>query len=128
MKEIAALMLCKIGGKSGSADDIKAVIEAAGESHPVVTQYRGDGLDGVGPAVVHALDEQDGDVLVFLPGAAEIRAAERDLSWGLARAGRFNEALAAAAEIATPREQVHAYSRIALLTLNSGAAAPSRYL
>mmetsp|Transcript_5282 Transcript_5282/g.9905 ORF Transcript_5282/g.9905 Transcript_5282/m.9905 type:complete len:113 (+) Transcript_5282:201-539(+) len=30
MSEIAALLLCKVGGKGGSADDIKAVLEAAG--------------------------------------------------------------------------------------------------
>mmetsp|Transcript_10975 Transcript_10975/g.12405 ORF Transcript_10975/g.12405 Transcript_10975/m.12405 type:complete len:118 (-) Transcript_10975:406-759(-) len=30
MIEIAALLLCKLGGKDGSAADIKAVIEAAG--------------------------------------------------------------------------------------------------
>ena len=30
MSEAAALMLCIIGGKSGSAADIKAVLEAAG--------------------------------------------------------------------------------------------------
>lgn len=30
MSEIAALLLCKLGGKAGSADDIKAVLEAAG--------------------------------------------------------------------------------------------------
>lgn len=30
MIEAAALFLCKLGGKSGSADEIKAVIEAAG--------------------------------------------------------------------------------------------------
>jgi large subunit ribosomal protein LP2 len=30
MLEVAALLLCKIGGKAGSAEDIKAVIEAAG--------------------------------------------------------------------------------------------------
>ena len=30
MQEIAALMLCKLGGKGGSADEIKAVLEAAG--------------------------------------------------------------------------------------------------
>jgi ribosomal protein L12E/L44/L45/RPP1/RPP2 len=30
MIEVAALMLCKIGGQSGSADEIKAVLEAAG--------------------------------------------------------------------------------------------------
>jgi large subunit ribosomal protein LP2 len=30
MLEIAALVLCKLGGKSGSAEDIKAVFAAAG--------------------------------------------------------------------------------------------------
>ena len=30
MIEVAALLLCKLGGKDGSADDIKAVLEAAG--------------------------------------------------------------------------------------------------
>ena len=30
MLEITALMLCKLGGKAGSEDDIKAVMEAAG--------------------------------------------------------------------------------------------------
>ena len=30
MQEVAALLLCKLGGKAGSADDIKAVITAAG--------------------------------------------------------------------------------------------------
>ena len=30
MSEVAALMLCVLGGKSGSADDIKAVLTASG--------------------------------------------------------------------------------------------------
>lgn len=30
MLEAAAYLLCKVGGKGGSADDIKAVLEAAG--------------------------------------------------------------------------------------------------
>jgi len=30
MQEVAALLLCKLGGKSGSADEISAVITAAG--------------------------------------------------------------------------------------------------
>ena len=30
MSEAAALLLCVLGGKGGSADDIKAIIEAAG--------------------------------------------------------------------------------------------------
>uniref|UniRef100_A0A6S8YTR9 60S acidic ribosomal protein P2 n=1 Tax=Ditylum brightwellii TaxID=49249 RepID=A0A6S8YTR9_9STRA len=47
MLEIAALMLCKIGGKDGSADEIKAVIEAAGGSadEDALTKLLGD-VDG----------------------------------------------------------------------------------
>jgi large subunit ribosomal protein LP2 len=30
MQEIAALLLCKVAGKAGSAEEIKAVLEAAG--------------------------------------------------------------------------------------------------
>ena len=54
--------------------------------------------------------------------------AQRDLAWGLARADRYPEALRLARQIATVREQVHALSRVALLSLKPGAAAPSRYL
>ena len=45
MIEIAALVLCKLGGKSGSADDIKAVLTAAGiEAHDddAITKLTGD--------------------------------------------------------------------------------------
>ena len=44
MREIAALMLCKIGGKEGSADDIKAVLEAAGAevNEEQLTKLMGD--------------------------------------------------------------------------------------
>ena len=47
MSEIAALLLCKIGGKAGSADDIKAVIEAAGGevNEDALTKLTGD-MDG----------------------------------------------------------------------------------
>lgn len=47
MIEIAALLLCKIGGKAGSADDIKAVIEAAGgeANEDAITKLTGD-MDG----------------------------------------------------------------------------------
>ena len=34
MQELAALLLCKLGGQSGSADEIKAVITAAGGTEP----------------------------------------------------------------------------------------------
>lgn len=44
MSEIAALLLCKIGGKAGSADDIKAVLEAAGAEvdDDALTKLTGD--------------------------------------------------------------------------------------
>lgn len=44
MSEIAALLLCKIGGKAGSADDIKAVLEAAGAevNDDALTKLTGD--------------------------------------------------------------------------------------
>ena len=47
MIEIAALLLCKLGGKDGSADDIKAVIEAAGGTvnEDALTKLTGD-MDG----------------------------------------------------------------------------------
>jgi large subunit ribosomal protein LP2 len=47
MLEIAALLLCRLGGKAGSADDIKAVIEAAGAeaNDDAITKLTGD-MDG----------------------------------------------------------------------------------
>ena len=47
MIEIAALLLCKLGGKDGSADDIKAVLEAAGveANDDAISKLTGD-LDG----------------------------------------------------------------------------------
>ena len=44
MLEIAALLLCKIGGKDGSADDIKAVLETAGAevNEDALTKLSGD--------------------------------------------------------------------------------------
>lgn len=57
-------------------------ITSAGRSFPVALHY----LDrpaperfeaGVAAAIRHALDEEDGSLLVFLPGAAEIRRVER---------------------------------------------------
>ncbi|UVS77351.1 ATP-dependent helicase HrpB [Actinokineospora sp. UTMC 2448] len=54
------------------------VIQVPGVAHPVSVAYvppvRGERLDGVvARAVRRALSEGDGDVLVFLPGAKEIR-------------------------------------------------------
>eukprot|EP00934_Nitzschia_sp_Nitz4_P008064 Nitzschia sp. Nitz4//scaffold5_size260463//164790//165229//NITZ4_000995-RA/size260463-processed-gene-0.84-mRNA-1//1//CDS//3329555379//8054//frame0 len=47
MYEVAALLLCKLGGKSGSADEIKAVLEAAGREadEDAISKLTGD-LDG----------------------------------------------------------------------------------
>ena len=47
MQEIAALLLCKLGGKDGSAADIKAVLEAAGREadDDALTKLTGD-MDG----------------------------------------------------------------------------------
>lgn len=47
MYEVAALLLCKLGGKGGSADDIKAVLEAAGQeaNDDAITKLVGD-VDG----------------------------------------------------------------------------------
>jgi large subunit ribosomal protein LP2 len=47
MIEVAALLLCKVGGKAGSADDIKAVLEAAGATvdEDALTKLCGD-MDG----------------------------------------------------------------------------------
>ena len=47
MQEVAALLLCKVGGKAGSADEIKAVLEAAGVevNEDQVTKLVGD-MDG----------------------------------------------------------------------------------
>eukprot|EP00540_Astrosyne_radiata_P023866 CAMPEP_0116869324 /NCGR_PEP_ID=MMETSP0418-20121206/27699_1 /TAXON_ID=1158023 /ORGANISM="Astrosyne radiata, Strain 13vi08-1A" /LENGTH=54 /DNA_ID=CAMNT_0004505413 /DNA_START=112 /DNA_END=273 /DNA_ORIENTATION=+ len=53
MLEIAAYMLCKIGGMDGSADDIKGVLEAAGATpnEDEITKLLGD----VGEKDVNAL-------------------------------------------------------------------------
>lgn len=47
MSEIAALVLCKLSGKAGSADDIKAVLEAAGveANDDAITKLTAD-MDG----------------------------------------------------------------------------------
>lgn len=66
------------------------VIVCEGREHPVTTCYRppvsaGVPLDEAVAAVVQeALREQNGDLLVFLPGMAEIRSVERRLQAQLA--------------------------------------------
>jgi len=59
------------------------VLESEGRMYPVETRYRDTPVDGwIEPptvaTVLQALDEEPGDILVFLPGAGEIRrTAER---------------------------------------------------
>lgn len=63
------------------------VVESAGQSHPVETKYLGRTRERAGEqvaaAIRRALREEDGSVLAFLPGAAEIRRAEEALRSGL---------------------------------------------
>ncbi len=60
------------------------VVGSEGRRFPVETHYRKTPVDGwiepvVARTVVHVLGETDGDVLVFLPGAAEIRRTDERL-------------------------------------------------
>lgn len=55
-------------------------IEAEGVPYPVTTEYVGGGLDNLLPTIRRAARESSGDVLVFLPGAREIRAAAAALA------------------------------------------------
>jgi ATP-dependent helicase HrpB len=61
------------------------VVTAAGRQHPVRIEHREAPARGQAPAVtadvvVEVLGCRDGDVLVFLPGAAEIRRTARELA------------------------------------------------
>ena len=59
------------------------VVSSQGRAHPVKTRYRREAVRGwieppTAATVLRALEEEEGDVLVFLPGAGEIRrTAER---------------------------------------------------
>jgi ATP-dependent helicase HrpB len=59
------------------------VVAAEGRAHPVETRWLGRPParleDAVARAVLKALAEEPGDILVFLPGAAEIRRVEASL-------------------------------------------------
>ncbi|MBW3554599.1 MAG: ATP-dependent helicase HrpB, partial [Gemmatimonadetes bacterium] len=63
--------------------DDAPVVESLGRTYPVETRWRKSPIEPgewiephVARAVLHALERDDGDVLVFLPGAAEIRRTE----------------------------------------------------
>jgi ATP-dependent helicase HrpB len=65
----------------GNAD----IIESAGQSYPVTTQYAKFTSEKsievrIVDILLRALDEQEGDVLIFLPGRREIRRVE-NLLW-----------------------------------------------
>ncbi len=67
------------GADAGGAQ----IIRAEGRTFPVETRYlgkgdggRGDVAGAVARAVARAIAEEEGDVLVFLPGVAEIRRVE----------------------------------------------------
>jgi len=60
------------------------VVSSSGRTYPVETRFRSRPVNGrIESAVIRtvrrALEEEDGDVLVFLPGAGEIRRTERGL-------------------------------------------------
>ncbi len=97
---VAALLAGGAPGGGGGAADGPAdgpvpgpapVIESQGRLHPVETRWRERPVEGwvepaVAATVLRALDEEEGDVLVFLPGAGEIRrTAERLEEAGLPR-------------------------------------------
>jgi ATP-dependent helicase HrpB len=61
------------------------VIDVPGRPHPLAIEHR-PGLP-LGDAVADLLERQAGDVLCFLPGAAEIRRAREETGAALARRG-----------------------------------------
>ncbi len=88
----ATLAAAEVAGFLGGAP----LLKAEGETFPVDTIYLGEGppgfsLEHVYRAVLRALDETSGDLLVFLPGAGEIRRLEKRLAERLAAAGAAAE-------------------------------------
>ncbi|HYD53087.1 MAG TPA: ATP-dependent helicase HrpB [Gemmatimonadaceae bacterium] len=76
--------------RAASSERLVPVITSAGRAFPVETRWRGPRPERVEPAVVgavmHALAHESGDLLVFLPGTAEIRRTEEALRERLADA------------------------------------------
>ncbi len=59
-----------------------AIVTSEGRQYPVETRYRAFAVEGpiekcVAETVLRALEEEEGDILVFLPGQREIRRVER---------------------------------------------------
>lgn len=76
------------GARVASLLDGAAVIESAGRTYPVQTIHLGRDPSAqlevqTARAVRRALAETDGDVLVFVPGAAEIRRVQEALAGGV---------------------------------------------
>ena len=76
----------------GSEDGPAPVVESRGRMYPVETRFRDRPVEGwieppVVDTVLRALDEEPGDVLVFLPGAGEIRRTAEGLEEARVPAG-----------------------------------------
>ena len=73
------------GGPVAALLDRAVIITAQGKAYPVEERYCGDNTDKYATALIanvvqKALRETSGDILVFLPGAGEIRAAREALA------------------------------------------------
>lgn len=64
----------------------------------------------------------------FLSATSLRAAGQRDLAWGLVRSGRLGDGVTLANTIASPREKVHAFSRIVRLINDPSMNALPRYL
>jgi ATP-dependent helicase HrpB len=74
----ATLDTGRVAALLGSGGDPATIVTSEGRTHPVEVRWRPPGprdrpAEAVASAVLHALRTDPGDVLVFLPGAAEIR-------------------------------------------------------
>jgi ATP-dependent helicase HrpB len=72
----------------GSGGEPAPVVESRGRMYPVETRFRERPVEGwiepaVADAVLRALEEETGDILVFLPGAGEIRRTAEHLEGAL---------------------------------------------
>lgn len=104
--------------------DAAPVIEASGRQYPVAVSYQGQPQAAQLPVAVarsigQALREQPGDVLAFLPGAAEIHAAQRALLHSLPADTDIHllyGALSSAAQDAALQPAAHGRRKVILAT------------